>query len=85
MTMSYDIHNPTKARRVIYDGSKDQKQVVIEPGDTKKAVPLADHILKQLKARENDLVITESKPVPFIAQTVDPQKMQPAPMPTSKK
>lgn len=77
MTMSYDIHNPTTARRVIYDGSKDQKEVVIEPGTTKKAVPLADHIAKQLRTREADLQLTESKPVPFTAQTDDPQKMHP--------
>lgn len=74
-TTTYDIHNPTPGIRVIYDGSSAQKQIVIQPGDTKKNVPLAAHIVERM--RESDLKVTESKPVPFTSQTDDPQKMKP--------
>ena len=40
----YDITNPTSARRVIYDGTADQRRVVVEPGETKLGVLLAEDI-----------------------------------------
>lgn len=43
MTKSFDLHNPTPARRVIYDGLR-ERPIEIGPGDTLKGVPLAPHI-----------------------------------------
>ncbi len=89
MTDIFDIHNPTQSRRVIYDGLKN-KEIVIEPGDTKKSVPLAEYIVKSLRNRVDDLTITEiksaaveqkPKPVPFTPVEDDPSKMIPVPSP----
>jgi hypothetical protein len=48
----HDIHNPTKARRVIHDGiERSQKQISIEAGATKHGVELDDAVVKQLNDR----------------------------------
>jgi hypothetical protein len=42
--MLYNIHNPTAARRIIYDGSPAQRKIEIGPGDTKHNVAVEPHI-----------------------------------------
>lgn len=65
----YDITNPTKARRVIYDGipsgeNKKQKTITIDPGETKKDVALSERIVEELRARnkaveDSDLIVRD--------------------------
>lgn len=52
----YDIHNPTQARRVIYDGIKgSMKQVTIEAGETKMGVEVHEDIAAEMAERtKND-------------------------------
>jgi hypothetical protein len=52
----YDIHNPTQARRVIYDGIKgSMKQITIEAGETKLNVEVSEVIEKEMAERtKND-------------------------------
>jgi hypothetical protein len=69
--MKYDIHNPTKAARVIYDGipknGKDGPQTAyhIPAGTRREGVELSDEIAKELiertradDARDADLRLT---------------------------
>jgi hypothetical protein len=54
--MKYDIHNPTQARRVIYDGIKgSMKQITIEAGETKLGCEVHEDIAKEMAERtKND-------------------------------
>jgi hypothetical protein len=60
----YDLHNPTRAPRIIYDGivpshllerldyepsANDMRCIRVEAGETVKGVALADHIAKRLQ------------------------------------
>jgi hypothetical protein len=60
----YDLHNPTRAPRIIYDGiirpellqrldyepsANDMRCIRIEAGETVKGVALADHVVKRLE------------------------------------
>ena len=55
----YDIYNPTRAPRVLYDGIEgSQRSYRIGPGDRLQKVPLADHIVKDLVERKDDLRLT---------------------------
>jgi hypothetical protein len=61
--MRFNITNPTKARRVIYDGiAGQQNKIQIAPGETKYNVELADHISSKFEytptASTRDLVLT---------------------------
>jgi len=69
----YNIHNPTKAARVIYDGIDDgngrQKQYHIPAGESRGGIELADHIAEDLIKRtkgegkqEADLRLTKLDP-----------------------
>ena len=42
--MFYNIHNPTLARRIIYDGSPAQRKIEVAPGETKYNVAVEPHI-----------------------------------------
>lgn len=52
---NYDIHNPTRAARVIYDGidhgGGNQREIHIVPGATKLCVALSDDIAQELRNR----------------------------------
>jgi hypothetical protein len=54
-TQTVDLHNPTRARRIIHDGinekGKAQKSITVEPGETKRNVVLHKDIIKELKDR----------------------------------
>jgi hypothetical protein len=62
--MLYDISNPTKATRVIYDGIPgSMKAITVAPGGEKKGVQLSDAIAGELLERnrlkpDSDLVVT---------------------------
>ena len=61
--MRYDIHNPTKAGRVIYDGvDGQQRKITVLPGETKHGVELAEHIAAGFNfapcTDKSDLVLT---------------------------
>lgn len=65
----YDIKNPTRARRIIYDGIPDQqggmRSITIESGGTVKNVALSSDIVKEMQERNkaqpnSDLIITSS-------------------------
>jgi hypothetical protein len=61
--MRYDIFNPTKAGRVIYDGIVGkQRKITVLPGETKLDVELADHIAAGFNYApcddESDLVLS---------------------------
>lgn len=67
--LSYDIKNPTRARRVIYDGIPEtMKCITVEPnGGEKKRVTLHADIVKELKQRnkdkpDSDLIVTLCSP-----------------------
>jgi hypothetical protein len=50
--ITVDLHNPTRAQRVIYDGIPgSQRQIVINPNDTKHSVRLHRSIEKELRDR----------------------------------
>jgi len=64
---AYDLHNPTPAARVIYDGITNSKKIRVLPGETVKDVVLADHVVEKLRRHaalgENaDLRVTIAKP-----------------------
>ncbi len=69
----YDIHNPTQARRVIYDGIRN-KEIVIEAGDTKRSVCLAENIVKAIRNKVDDLEITEIKSAAIIPSSISLEK-----------
>ncbi len=56
----YDLVNPSRARRIIYDGIENLTKIVIEPGGKVENVRLAEAIAKELMARKNDLKIAPS-------------------------
>jgi hypothetical protein len=56
--MTYDIHNPTKVRRIIHD--VDNRQISLPPGDTKLGVELSDRMVWALRSRTDDLTLKES-------------------------
>ena len=72
MTTTYHIYNPTQARRVIYDGSENQKEIVIDPGEVKRDVSLADHIAVFHTQRRDDLVLTRVERM--IEQESEPER-----------
>lgn len=43
-TSKWDITNPTQARRIIFDGTPEQKKIEIMPGQTKLGVELTDDV-----------------------------------------
>ena len=55
--MRYEIFNPTKARRVFYDGFANQNRIEIAPGD-RRTVEIADHIATALMQTPDDLIVT---------------------------
>lgn len=82
MTKLYDIHNPTPARRVIYDGITNVKAIIIPPKATLNGVPLADHIVERLNKRlnpeqTNALVVT-------LVGAVEPEAPEPVPPAAAK-
>jgi len=40
----FNIHNPTPARRIFYDGSPEQRKIEIPPGETRHDVAVEPHI-----------------------------------------
>ena len=74
-TVTVDIKNPTRARRVIYDGinverahghGPAQKQITVEPGETKKNVTVHRSVVEEMRARnrakkDSDLIITPAR------------------------
>lgn len=56
--MIYDIHNPTKIRRIIHDIAN--CKVSLQPGDTKLGVELSDRMVWALRSRTDDLTLKES-------------------------
>jgi hypothetical protein len=69
---NYDIQNPTRAARVIYDGARpNQRQYHIGAGESRDGVALSDDIAEELiartrgKGKENsDLLLTLSDEQP---------------------
>ncbi len=59
---TYDVHNPLKNRRVIFDGIENKTPIGIDPGETRRGVVLADHVAEKLLAQSDDLQLTEAKP-----------------------
>lgn len=61
--LTCDLHNPTRARRIIYDGIPgSMKQIAIASGETKHGVTLSRGIAEELRDRNrvkknSDLVI----------------------------
>ena len=78
----YNIHNPTMARRVIYDGSTAQTKISIDPGQTKYAVDIQPHIAAGFSdgrdGRKDDLWLMPIDPPPPLPQ---PQQAAPIPQP----
>jgi hypothetical protein len=57
----YDITNPGRARRVIYDGIENDRPIDIDPGQTRQGVRLAvETVRKLVKADPADLLIVEA-------------------------
>jgi ADP-heptose:LPS heptosyltransferase len=69
MPALYDIHNPTKGKRVFYDGIEgSQKEIAIQSGGSARA-QLADHIADELMATPNDLriyIVPDNAPLPVV-------------------
>lgn len=76
----YDIYNPTRARRVIFDGLTNRR-VEILPGQTVEGVPLADSVVERLRGYTGDLQVTEVQdgdpvpPPPVLKASVEPGKV----------
>ena len=91
----YNIHNPTMARRVIYDGSVAQIKISVDPGQTKYAVDIQPHIAAGFSdgrdGRKDDLWLMPTNPPPPLpppqqaaAPAPEPEPVQappPPPMP----
>ena len=64
----YNIHNPTMARRVIYDGSPEQIRITINSGETRYAVDVQPHIAAGFSdgrdGRKDDLWLMPTNPPP---------------------
>jgi hypothetical protein len=58
-----DIENPTKRRRIFFDGSERQRRIVMEPGESLTNVALSEHVVILFRKREGDLRITEVRQV----------------------
>lgn len=58
----YDIHNPLKHRRVIFDGITNKTPIGLDPDQTLKGVDLASHVADKLLAQDDDLELTPTKP-----------------------
>lgn len=62
-TITCDLHNPTRADRIIYDGIPgSMRQVVVGKGETKRGVTISKVIADELRARnkskrDSDLVV----------------------------
>jgi hypothetical protein len=62
-TVTCDLYNPTRARRIIYDGILgSMKQIVVASQDTKRGVTISRAIAEELRDRNrakknSDLVI----------------------------
>lgn len=71
-----NLYNPTRGRRVIFDGLKGMKAITIDSGDTKYNVTLSKQIIEELRDRNrieknSDLVpgpATDAPPVQLTAQ-----------------
>lgn len=66
---AYNLHNPTRAPRVIWDGITNAKPIRVLPGETQEDVVLADHVVARLRrdaalGEDVELKVTEVKPVP---------------------
>lgn len=46
-----DVENPSKGPRQIYDGTGNKTPIHIPPGETKKGVVLAEHVVTMLRQR----------------------------------
>lgn len=57
----FDIYNPTRACRIIYDGILNDRQIVIQPGKTVRGVNLSPLTAQKILETKNDLVITISQ------------------------
>jgi hypothetical protein len=58
-----DLYNPTTARRVIFDGTKEMKAITIEPGETKRNAKITKAIAEELKARNLAVKDSDLKPM----------------------
>lgn len=78
---TYDIYNPSKATRIIYDGIEgSQRSFKLTPGTRLQNVPLADHIVQTLVDRNDELKLTARgdhmlppSPMKSAAPTVGPK------------
>lgn len=50
-TITCNLYNPTKARRVIYDGIEGGKMITIESKETKRGVTISRAIAEELRDR----------------------------------
>lgn len=88
--MKFDIHNPSKTTpRCIWDGIDKrsdprpddaiqmQTLIRIDPGETKRGIELAPHIVQHLRGLQDDLLLRASENQPEQAPPVAP-KPQPA-------
>ena len=73
MGTHYDIYNPTKARRVIWNGIDNKQKIVIDPGQIAEDVELADHVVKSIRdtaakaGADKELELREDAPPPMLS------------------
>lgn len=78
-TITCNLHNPTRARRIIYDGITDefgrQKSITVEVGETKKNVTISREIAEELRDRNRAKKDSDLRIMPL---TVDAVAEEPA-------
>ena len=85
--MLYNIHNPTAARRIIYDGSSAQRKIEIPAGEWKHNVAVEPHIAAGFTdgstGDKSDLWLTpvNAAPTPPPVPTLSAPEPMPEPMP----
>ena len=74
-----DLHNPTRARRVIYDGIEgSMKEITVDPGATLRGVALHRAVAEELRDRnrvkkDSDLVIKPMSGEPEVPKVEQPE------------
>jgi ADP-heptose:LPS heptosyltransferase len=80
MPRLYDVHNPTKGKRVFYDGiDGSQREIAILAGGSARVL-LADHIARQLQDTPNDLTLFLAPDTPPVATPEPPVETKPKPI-----
>ncbi len=66
-----DLHNPTRARRILFDGIPgSQKQIFVARGETKRGVTISRAVFEELRDRNRAKKDSELQPKPMSDEPV---------------